>query len=419
MRCADCGTIENVSLCRGDLDLCPHCEEVRFPDIIERRKENAERKKNGKSKKTDSIPVTSDRAIVINELLCFLWNKIDILPQDMLVKLCVEAYDDKEVEHAKKLLFDYCSDDRNRYIRRQGQNKRANNVQDMLILLHELDENNAPCFVAYELSRLPPIDINHIDVSVLIKEIKLLQQEVSKFKKSRCSDDCGSLRADLTLLRNEFSVLKNSLDQQVVGVEPVPVPAVSRITDQSSSDKSDDEDTDVKELYTSSSYSDAIKRNRQDESVTGHTGNVHKTTPGAFIGVGQGVNLEVPTRTVTASNDGDFTMVKRRNRRATSKMRSTVTGANTTMSTSLKAANVYPPAELFVSRLQPNTTGTDIIQHLNKLGFIDIKAETLKTKYDSYASFKIITTADNSKALMNSSIWPSGILVRRFYPAKK
>ena len=33
MQCVDCGSLENVSLCQGDLDLCPACEEKRFPDI--------------------------------------------------------------------------------------------------------------------------------------------------------------------------------------------------------------------------------------------------------------------------------------------------------------------------------------------------------------------------------------------------
>ena len=42
----------------------------------------------------------------INELLCFVTNKIDIIDPTILVQVCVETYKAKEIVKAKELLFD-------------------------------------------------------------------------------------------------------------------------------------------------------------------------------------------------------------------------------------------------------------------------------------------------------------------------
>ena len=40
--------------------------------------------------------------IIINELLCFVTNKINILEREFLIKVCIEKYNSKEIEKAKK-----------------------------------------------------------------------------------------------------------------------------------------------------------------------------------------------------------------------------------------------------------------------------------------------------------------------------
>ena len=57
----------------------------------------------------DSQPgVTNNTAITVNELLCFISNKIDIMTQDLLVKLCVDFYGKGVIESAKKLVYSKC-----------------------------------------------------------------------------------------------------------------------------------------------------------------------------------------------------------------------------------------------------------------------------------------------------------------------
>ena len=42
---------------------------------------------------------------LINELLCFLINKLECMPADLLVKLICDFYDDKEIDAARECLF--------------------------------------------------------------------------------------------------------------------------------------------------------------------------------------------------------------------------------------------------------------------------------------------------------------------------
>ena len=74
----------------------------------------------------DSQPgVPNNTAITVNELLCFISNKIDIMTQDLLVKLCVDFYGKGVIESAKKLVYSNCKSLNStimlpRYIKRQG-----------------------------------------------------------------------------------------------------------------------------------------------------------------------------------------------------------------------------------------------------------------------------------------------------------
>ena len=42
---------------------------------------------------------------VVSEMLCFIQNKLGDVPVDVLVKLCSDCYDVKEIRNDKKILF--------------------------------------------------------------------------------------------------------------------------------------------------------------------------------------------------------------------------------------------------------------------------------------------------------------------------
>ena len=79
--------------------------------------------------------------------------------------------------------------------------------------------------------------------------------------------------------------------------------------------------------------------------------------------------------------------------------------------------NYHKPAEVFVSRFHPDTSEQEVQEYVCSQfsDASDITCEKLKTKWDSYASFKISMTGISFKDSLDIENWPEGIFVKRFY----
>ena len=126
---------------------------------------------------------------IVDELLCFITNKLGLMNSDTIVKLCVENFDDKEIEASKDILFGLLCDENAQTAlikRRRGkvnESKSVKNMHDMLQLLQEKGGEPMPQFVALDLSRLPPISFNDMDVTVLLNKIQNVDMAVKLLKK--------------------------------------------------------------------------------------------------------------------------------------------------------------------------------------------------------------------------------------------
>ena len=75
------------------------------------------------------------------------------------------------------------------------------------------------------------------------------------------------------------------------------------------------------------------------------------------------------------------------------------------------------PADVFVSRLNPDTSESDMTYFV-KLQFPQVTNVTctkLKTKFESYSSFRIMLNGINFKNSLNPESWPRGVLIKRLY----
>ena len=45
---------------------------------------------------------------IVSEILCFITNKLDVMPLDMVTKLCDDFYSETDVSNAKTLLYEVC-----------------------------------------------------------------------------------------------------------------------------------------------------------------------------------------------------------------------------------------------------------------------------------------------------------------------
>ena len=166
------------------------------------------------------ITRTTDDSILIDELLCFITNKLDILPPIVIVQLCTSTFSDSDIEVSKKKLFDLCADETNsRYRTRQGAKKSAMNIEDVIKLLQEKG-SDVPEFVALDLSKLPPIAFDSVDVSALLNTIKKTQNEVDILRATIESHNAVSdaLHSVSASLETRMSCMEKKMDDLSQGI---------------------------------------------------------------------------------------------------------------------------------------------------------------------------------------------------------
>ena len=104
---------------------------------------------------------------VRNELLCFMQNKMNVLCFDDVVKITTDFYTESEVLEAKAVILK-CVPTK-RLTERHGQEKVMKTVGDSLkILLDPTFNEVLPHFLIRDLSRVPPVGNEHIDMSALL-----------------------------------------------------------------------------------------------------------------------------------------------------------------------------------------------------------------------------------------------------------
>ena len=87
----------------------------------------------------------------------------------------------------------------------------------------------------------------------------------------------------------------------------------------------------------------------------------------------------------------------------------------------ISVAKLSNPAEVFISRLKPDTSNLEI-ESFAKTQFshaISISCTKLNTKYDSYSSFHITLTGITFSESVNLENWPEGVLVKRLFEKTK
>lgn len=121
--------------------------------------------------------------LVISEVLAFINNKLDVMDNESLVRICASAFTIDEVEKAKALLFDSIKTNK-RNISRRKDGKIQRDLEDIISVLKNTDPELVPIFVAKELNKLPPVTFDHVDVTGLLKELVWLKSEVQEIKQN-------------------------------------------------------------------------------------------------------------------------------------------------------------------------------------------------------------------------------------------
>ena len=112
----------------------------------------------------------SVRELISDGILCCLWNMMNSIVQDILVKITCYYFESNKIEALKRILYQ-CNG--LNYLglhpirQRNGPNKDKNNIDDVLYALHECSIS-LPTFVVSELASLTPMDINNVDFAHIL-----------------------------------------------------------------------------------------------------------------------------------------------------------------------------------------------------------------------------------------------------------
>lgn len=162
--------------------------------------------------------------LVIDELLSYVQNKISIIDEESLVKICLSTFTSAQIERSKSLLFESLPTGQHRPTRK-GQGKENRVLNDIISVFKVTDPDVMPVFVARDLEKLPPITFDHLDVSKLLKDILLVQADIKDIKASYATiqnlEDLKEevkeiVNAQMRLSQNQDSVILKQCDDPVL-----------------------------------------------------------------------------------------------------------------------------------------------------------------------------------------------------------
>lgn len=358
----------------------------------------------------------ANREVKINEFLCFVQNKIDILDDLSVVQICESNFKESVIENGKSELYGLIPES-GRCILRKGEDKKKKDIKDVIKVLKETPTATQPIFVAQDLNLLPPVTFDYIDVTRLLKDIVILKTELQSLRndtvsKSELKDFETKISADLQSMSSSVQ----QLDKQQCVLSPIPTPSQKnspkRLRKGIISDSSD------KEKLTQSQRSDGYpSHSRHSQPSQQHTEPVRVPSYRDIALLPS--TSAMPTRAPLQANitrqdrnnmhEDSFTLVERKKRNKRNN------NMNGTAQQPSKLQVAQLPAIIYVSRLMKTTTVDDIKEHIREMKEDCIQVELLKQNYEtSFNSFKVIVDQLKLSTFLCSDFWPTGVKYRRF-----
>ncbi|CAB3248971.1 unnamed protein product [Arctia plantaginis] len=125
--------------------------------------------------------------IVIDELLAYIQNKISVSDEATIVKICPSTFMSAEIAKSNKFLLESLPSEL-RKSNRKGKGREDRMLSDIIGVFKGTYMEILPVFVARELEKLPPLTVDHLDVSKLLKNLALVQIKGSYVKWSQIED---------------------------------------------------------------------------------------------------------------------------------------------------------------------------------------------------------------------------------------
>ena len=379
---------------------------------------------------------------IINEILCFISNKINVLPYDVLVKLCVQSYDEIAIEEAKDILFETAFNDRAapRKVKRRGSNKKCTDIQDILNIFLEFPSHHTPMNVAKDLSNLPPLSVDNFDIAKIIKDIEQLKANVAILQEAQ-----GTVLESHVYHTNQLIRMKANMNDAGYTKTPATTekptsetsdesttPQLVQSTGDSVSEDNGNSDSDPDETHPKESdNSHTSERDKGKQSHDPEEDNSDLLNLAEIQGIHNSQRWKKQKTTHSYVNKRRFNASKQQID-APSTQKSTPSSAPRSdqvikgigrdfqlrssigsYSKSLAAKRVQ--VGIFVSRLAKNTQAIHIIRHVEKETGLKVQCDMLKAQHSKHQSACLRLPRKDHNTLLDPQIWPRGTVVRPYF----
>lgn len=366
----------------------------------------------------------SSKKLIVNELLAFLVHAIDYMDEVSILQICRSNFKEEDVSSAKLLLFQSLGKlDQMPSRRRDGTEK---SLQDIIDMLKRTDPDDVPDFVAKELSKLPPVTFDHVDVTRLLKDITSLKAEMTKMQsRVEASDNIiAELRAEITSLRNVGSVIRSPEASKVNTRRGAQNASIS------SFESANTRASPVADIADEASLAAAVARASTPAAVTSHVGTTTPSRAYADIVAKKTAALQTKRpiekgvkqkRCLSAHKDiriqpkeqddkNGFILVQKKKKKPTqNKCGTAPTGPNYLLRPAV------PVTPLYVSRLHYSTKAEEIGEYIQIKTKWTVRVERLESRHNvNFNSFVVRVPTEHLSKFISPEFWPKGVIFRRF-----
>lgn len=237
--------------------------------------------------------------------------------------------------------------------------------------------------------------VSHLREIVKQKDFSIKQMELVIQNQSIAIEALKGQIALLTSMTNVDSMITPVEDRPTKKVPEKQPPLVSKSKDNSVRAKTTANKagpSSLKNIITASQVSAAV-----------HSANAHRVC-----------------ETATSIENGSSNKHKKPAGRPGTKSRTILTGSlSNTEACPIKATVVSPMRHFHVTNLESNTDATCLKQYLCQfVPDVDVMKLSVRNP-QKYSSFKVSVSAENAQLLLNSSIWPQGVTINRFFLSRR
>ncbi|XP_063634948.1 uncharacterized protein LOC134805608 [Cydia splendana] len=394
--------------------------------------------------------------IVINEMLCYIQNKLSVMGEESIVRLCTSAFTSDEIQTSKSLLFESLPTNK-RKIQRKGDGKGQRDINDIVQLMKTTDPDMIPIFVARELEKLPPVTFDHLDCTKLLKDLVRLQADIDTVKSNYATlNDLEVLKSELLPMNRgsppaRLSVCKVNnrrgawcMDSGPVGlshsshiqetserVSETPVKehtlfpfqsdenqkgtSIELASDQSTSQcVAGDKTTALPMPAGAGALSDMSHSGEQLfelEPASTSMGKISSECLGADRQCALQLTEQNRQNDIKMDDDG-FETVTYKKKKSNYRYRGQLGVANDS-NTKFKAADRKTP--VFISNVHKDTQEKDIIEYIMDKTKEKVFLEKIDIKRDTgHKAYKFFVSPNKLSLFLDKNIWPQGIIFRKF-----